>query len=180
MKKLILLIFLVFLISFVGAYNTEDCEEVYYFIIENVDSNGFIEYGENLNTLSSNLHINNKTLIEDYIENFSGCEKILGLTLPEINKKVNILETIETYEKCDTELNKTILGLDLDDSVWIGKRVVLSDTTCKEISRWKSILSYKQIEERTFVLEGIKIWVFLVLAFIGLILFMRAMLKKVK
>jgi len=163
---LMLLVFLSFGV-YGEALDREICENSYYFIISHLKEGNILSYNESeLNSLSEDIYdysgekIQNLTYLKGFVEDYtSKCRNVTpNMAIPEVTIKVGFIGNGNSnHTECDVSIGRDFLFYDFDWSIPIYD-IYVNGYSCEDISSKKYFLSYEQISEESFLLNGIRVW----------------------
>ncbi len=145
-------------LSAIPLIQAQTCKDVYYFIIDNLDYNGKINYtDEDFTQLINQTNSDNHTIL-NMIQNYSEiCGNETGLEIPKPDiPTIDFPKNNLTY--CNTKINDSLMGFDLDSSWTLGfGDGIIVDIKCQEIQQNKKWFGYKEVGGN-YAITGIKLW----------------------
>lgn len=151
--KIYLILIAIFLISLVSA----QCEETYFFILEN-------------NYQFNDYDLNESNITIEYIENYSTlCPESISLPKKPENETYIL---IEDQEECSTEINK-VMDFSIPLNFYVG------EVSCDKVKYLKYFI---QLEETSsYSIVGIKLFPIFFIMFLGLFIWiMKGLIKSEK
>ena len=164
-----------------SSLDKEGCNEVYYFVVDKMHSDGSLIYSSqevldlDNRIKSKSLTNSNITYLEEVIRDFTRCHNSTDLRLPQSYylHSLILLAQQDNLLDCNMDIDKYILGYDTDLSIPIPIEVYIGGSSCQKIESSRYIF---KIEEDTmgYKRTGIKVYLLLVpLLLILLWLFLR-------
>lgn len=166
---------LVLLMPFVSSLDRQSCESIFYFIIQNINSQGQLTYKSlDLQNFFNKNNISNISII-DYYRNYDKyCKNYTNLSIPKNNNNF-IYPNYNFNTSCDLNINSTLLGIDLDKSFPSEiEGLNIGNVSCESMEKYKYLLKYDKLDDINYGIKGVKIWLFYAfLLLIGFLIFIN-------
>lgn len=166
-----------FLILFPIVSASDNCSNLYYFIIDHTNNLGEVNYGiADVGNISIDIGLSiNETY--DYLNNYSNnCNN--SFPLPTKLQNFNKGKIVESVG-CNLIENKSIFLISMDDYFPEGyDGVVVGNVSCGSINNLKKFFNYVKLSDNNYAINGLKLW-WVVLVFLILGVFLLLYVLKI-